>query len=152
MTPAEIKEILYQHCQTYVETRITNARQAMEAAQEAANSESKSSAGDKYETGRAMAQLERDRHAQLLADATRQQQELEQIDAQKPYSTVQPGSVVMTDRGNYFIGISAGKISVDAVDYFAVSPASPIAAMLKNKTTGDTVSFNKLMYQLTAVY
>lgn len=152
MTPAEIKEALYAHCQAYVETRMTNARQAMEAAQEAANSESKSSAGDKYETGRAMAQLERDRHATLLADATRQQQELGQIDAQKTYQTVQPGSVAMTSQGNYFIAISAGKIRVEDVDYFAVSPASPIAAALKNRKTGETVTFNKMVYLIRDVY
>lgn len=51
----------------------------MEGAQEAANSESKSSAGDKYETGRAMAQLERDRHAQLLAEAQKVERELTQL-------------------------------------------------------------------------
>lgn len=152
MIPTELKDALYRHCQTYVDTRITNARQAMEAAQEAANSESKSSAGDKYETGRAMAQGERDRHAQLLADAVKQQQELGQIDAQKTYPTVQPGSVVLTNRGNYFIGISAGKITLAGTDYFAVSPASPIATALKNKAAGDTVSFNKMTYELTAVF
>lgn len=152
MTPTEIKETLYLHCQTYVETRMTNARQAMEAAQESANSESKSSAGDKYETGRAMAQLERDRHATLLADATKQQQELGQIDLQKSCRSAQPGSVVMTSQGNYFIAISAGKISVAGTNYFAVSPASPIAAALKNKAVGDAVAFNRMTYQLTAVY
>lgn len=152
MTPTEIKEALYSHCQTYVEMRITIARQAMEGAQESANSESKSSAGDKYETGRAMAQLERDRHATLLADATKQQQELGQIDVQKTYQTVQPGSVVTTSQGNYFIAISAGKIRIEGMDYFAVSPASPIAVVLKNKIAGDVVAFNKLTYQLVAVY
>ncbi len=152
MTPAQLKEALYTHCQTYVDTRIATARQAMEAAQEAANSESKSSAGDKYETGRAMAQLERDRHATLLADAVKQQQELSQIDAQKTYVTAQPGSVVLTSQGNYFIAISAGKIRVDGVDYFAVSPASPIAVALKNKAAGQSVAFNKMTYLLTTVH
>ncbi|MBC8155408.1 MAG: 3-oxoacyl-ACP synthase [Bacteroidetes bacterium] len=151
MTPTDIKNALYIHCQTYVEMRITNARQAMEAAQDSANSESKSSAGDKYETGRAMAQLERDRHATLLADAVKQQQELGQIDVHKAYHTIQPGSIVTTSQGNYFISISAGKIVVDNVTYFAVSPVSPIAIALKNKTTGDRVIFNKTTYHITEV-
>lgn len=152
MTPTEIKETLYAHCQTYIETRIANARQAMEAAQEAANSESKSSAGDKYETGRAMAQLERDRHATLLADAVKQQQELAHIDAQKSYPTVQPGSLVMTTQGSYFISTSAGKITLDGLSYFAVSPASPIAAALKNKGINEAITFNKMVFQIKAVY
>ncbi|MDB5240215.1 MAG: hypothetical protein JWP57_840, partial [Spirosoma sp.] len=48
-----LKQALHARCRHYVQQRIDTARQAMEAAQESANSESKSSAGDKYETGRA---------------------------------------------------------------------------------------------------
>jgi hypothetical protein len=39
----------------------------MESAQQSANSEEKSSAGDKYETSRAMGHLEKDMHARQLA-------------------------------------------------------------------------------------
>ena len=39
--------------------RMTTAKEAMQQAQESANSEEKSSAGDKYETGRAMGHLQR---------------------------------------------------------------------------------------------
>lgn len=120
----------------------------MEAAQEAANSEEKSSAGDKYETGRAMAQLERDRHAQLLAEALKLNQDLDRLNIDKPYATVQPGSLVITNRGAFFISISAGKLTLNGTDYFAVSPASPIAVMLAGRKVGDVVTFNKMTYQL----
>ncbi|GAB3728248.1 hypothetical protein GCM10028816_22980 [Spirosoma lituiforme] len=138
-------------CQTYVQKRIDTARQAMEAAQEAANSESKSSAGDKYETGRAMAQLERDRHAQLLAEAQKIARELKQLNIDKTYETVQPGSLASTNRGVFFISIGAGKLTIDGVDYFAVSAASPIASALVGRKTNDTVTFNKLTYQVLDV-
>ncbi|QJW92228.1 3-oxoacyl-ACP synthase [Spirosoma taeanense] len=123
----------------------------MEAAQESANSESKSSAGDKYETGRAMAQLERDRHAQLLAEALKLEQELIRLNTEKTYATVQPGSLVITSRGRFFISISAGKLNIDGSDYFAVSPASPIGVALAGHKAGDTVQFNAMSYQLTEV-
>jgi transcription elongation GreA/GreB family factor len=140
-----------QACQTYVQQRIDTAQQAMKAAQESANEESKSSAGDKYETGRAMAQLERDRHAQLLAEALKLQQELARINIEKTYQTGQPGSVVSTDRGRFFISISAGKLSVAGIDYFAVSPVSPIATLLIGHKVGDVVSFNKQPYRVLSV-
>lgn len=146
-----LKKALYDQCQTYVQQRIDTARQAMEAAQEAANSESKSSAGDKYETGRAMAQLERDRHAQLLAEALKLEQELSRLNLDKLYDTVQPGSLAVTDRGTFFISISAGKLTQDGNDYFAVSPASPIATALTGNRAGDTVLFNKLTYQVVQI-
>lgn len=145
------KKSLYDQCLTYVQKRIDTARQAMESAQEAANSESKSSAGDKYETGRAMAQLERDRNAQLLAEARKVEGDLTHINIEKTYETVQPGSIVTTNRGAFFVSIGAGKLTLDGVDYFAVSAASPIATALAGRKTGDTVVFNKLTYEVLEV-
>lgn len=46
-----------------IEERITITKLAIANAQEAANSQDKSSAGDKYETGRAMGHLEKDMYA-----------------------------------------------------------------------------------------
>lgn len=145
------KQSLYARCRQYVRQRIDTARQAMEAAQESANSESKSSAGDKYETGRAMAQLERDRHAQLLAEAQKIEQELTRLKVDRDYETVQPGSLVLTDRGAFFISISAGKLPLGGTDYFAVSPASPLATALAGRRVSEVVTFNKLTYRVLAV-
>lgn len=138
-------------CQSYVKQRISTARQAMEAAQESANAEEKSSAGDKYETGRAMAQLERDRHAQLLAEAQKLESELARLNIDKEYVTVQPGSLVRTNRGLFFISISAGKLTLDGTDYFAVSAASPIATAMAGRKAGETAAFNNLTYQILTV-
>jgi hypothetical protein len=151
MTSHSIKQELYAQCEHYVQQRIETAKLAMEDAQESANSESKSSAGDKYETGRAMAQLERDRHAQLLAQARAMEQELSRLNAEKVYETVQPGSLVTTSRGAFFISISAGKLRAASADYFAVSPASPIASALSGHKAGDAVTFNKATYQIVSV-
>ena len=149
--PLSTKQNLYSRCQQYVQQHIDTARQAMESAQESANSESKSSAGDKYETGRAMAQLERDRHAQLLAEARKMEQELTRLDVDKDYDTVKPGSLVTTNRGIFFISISAGKLTADGTDCFAVSPASPVAAALMSHRAGDVVTFSTLAYQVLSV-
>jgi transcription elongation GreA/GreB family factor len=145
------KQSLYTRCEQYVRQRIDTAQEAMASAQESANSESKSSAGDKYETGRAMAQLERDRHAQLLAEARKVEQELTRLNIEKTYETVQPGSLVMTNRGTFFISISAGKLTIDTIDYFAVSPASPIATTLSGHKAGDAVTFNNVTYQIVSI-
>ena len=146
-----IKQALYIRCQQYVQERIDTARSAMNAAQEAANEESKSSAGDKYETGRAMAQIERDRHAQLLAEALKLDQDMAQIDIGKPTAMARPGSLIITDRGRFFISISVGKLTVEGTDYFAVSAASPIGAQLLGRKAGDVIMFNKLTYRVQDV-
>ncbi len=146
-----IKEALFDHCLAYVQDRINTATEAMRAAQESANSETKSSAGDKYETGRAMAQLERDRHAQLLADAQRMLADLEKINPDATSSVVVPGSLVQTARGSFYISISAGKLTVDGADYFAVSAASPIGALLLGKRAGEVVMFNRIEYNILSI-
>ncbi|MBC3784019.1 GreA/GreB family elongation factor [Spirosoma utsteinense] len=152
MTSDTTKQDLYNQCVDYVQQRINTAKLAMEAAQESANSESKSSAGDKYETGRAMAQLERDRHAQLLAQARKMEHELTRLNVGKAYETVQPGSLVTTNRGVFFISISAGKLAIAGTDYFAVSPASPVATALSGHKVGDAVTFNTVVYQIVSVF
>jgi sortase (surface protein transpeptidase) len=53
-----LKTRLHSLCVSYVGQRIETAQRAIAIAQASANEETKSSAGDKYETGRAMAQLE----------------------------------------------------------------------------------------------
>ncbi len=148
----ELKKALYAKCLAYVEQRIATAKQAMEAAQNAANEESKSSAGDKYETTRAMMQIERDRHAAQLAEAMKLQNELDQLNCEKIYEKAQAGSVVVTDQNRFFLSVSAGKLTLDQTDYFAVSLASPIGMLLHNRTTGDEFVFQNKPVRIKEVF
>lgn len=138
-----VKLLLYQQCQALAEQRIQTAREAMNSAQAAANEEGKSSAGDKYETSRAMMQLERDQHARALAEAQKLKQALENIDPQKSSAVVQPGSLVHTSIGNFYVAISLGKLHLAEAEYMAISPQSPIGALLMGKRPGDRLEFNK---------
>lgn len=98
-----------------------------------------------------MAQLERDRNAQLMAEALKLDRELQQLQVNKAYETVQPGSLAITDRGAFFISIGAGKLVHDGIGYFAVSPGSPIATVLAGRKAGDTITFNKITYAIQEV-
>ena len=57
-----IKQELYKQCKNYVSNCIDTAQKAIDDAVESANDDTKSSAGDKYETGREMMQQEIDRN------------------------------------------------------------------------------------------
>lgn len=138
----DLKPRLHAACLTYVQQRIAAATQAMQAAQESANSETKSSAGDKYETGRAMAQEERNRNAVQLREAQNLQAELGRINPEQACDTVRPGALVETNLGSFFISISAGKLSVEGKDYFAVSAAAPVAVALSGKRAEEEALFN----------
>ena len=108
-------------------------------AQESANQEDKSSAGDKYETGRAMAQLEIEKASGQLAEANKLKQALEHIHADASGPIVKPGSLVITNQGSYFISIAAGKLTVDGETWFAISASSPLGATLMGRKEGDVV-------------
>ena len=124
----------------------------MAAAQESSNTETKSSAGDKYETGRAMAQQERDRHAMQLHEAQMLLAVLQKINPKLPSDTVRIGALVSTTLGLFYIGIGAGKLATaDGEDFLAVSLAAPIVVALSGKRAGERVVFNGKKVQVLAV-
>lgn len=139
-----LKKKLVAYCKKWVAERISVAQVAMDHAQEAANEEGKSSAGDKYETGRAMMQIERDKAAQQLAEALKLKQLVDGLLETGNPDEVRVGAIVQTTRYHFFIAISIGKISLDGVDYLLVSPQSPIGQLLLSKKPGDCITFNRL--------
>ena len=134
------KPALHARCHAFIEQRIAAARTAMQAAQESSSSETKSSAGDKYETGREMANAERDRNAAHLRQAQQLQAELARINPDAACDTVRPGALVSTSLGQFYISTSAGKL--DGTDVFAVSAAAPVALALKGLRAGQEAVFN----------
>ncbi len=146
-----LKVRLHSLCQAYIEQRIDTAQKAIAASQASANEESKSSAGDKYETGRAMAQLEIEKNSTQLAEAQKLKVALSQIKPDQPNSVVQSGSLVITNQGNFYISISAGQYTIDNTNYFSISPASPIGSKLMGLKVGGQFSFNTKTYQIEKV-
>ena len=140
---AAIKQQLYALCLAFINERIRSAKEAIQLAQSSANDETKSSAGDKYETGRAMAQLEIEKNGSQLAEAMKQRESLEKIQPDHYSSEVQTGSLVVTNQGNFYISISAGKLLAGGVEYFAISPVSPLGARLLKQVSGASMIFNQ---------
>ena len=56
--PRQLKGLIYNQLQEMLDRKIESAKKAIESAKEARDSDTKSSVGDKYETGRAMMQIE----------------------------------------------------------------------------------------------
>jgi hypothetical protein len=148
---SDIKKELHALCISYVQERIDAATQAIKATQQAANEETKSSAGDKYETGRAMMQQETDRNQAQLNEANKLMMALKQISIITTYTTVEPGSLVSTDSGKFFIAISAGTFTIDGTIYHAVSPGSPIGMKLKGQKTGGEFNLNGKLYRVDQI-
>jgi hypothetical protein len=149
---SEIKINLYNQCLEWLDHKIQIATKAMKDAQDSANSEEKSSAGDKFETGRAMSHNERDMYAKQLAECNKQKQLLLNTDLSGTTDRILPGSLVITDVAQYFILISAGNIKVEEKNYFVVSPETPIAQLILNKKAGDGFMFNGKEIKIKNIY
>ncbi|MFK7773312.1 MAG: 3-oxoacyl-ACP synthase [Saprospiraceae bacterium] len=152
MNQYEIKEALLEKVEELIYQKISVFQKMMDDAQDSANNETKSSAGDKFETGRAMMHIERDKNAQQLSEARKLELFLSQIKSDRIFDRVAFGSVVQTDFGNYFISIAAGRIMVDEKKYFAISPQAPLAKEMMQKEKGDTITFNDKPIKILEVF
>ena len=148
---SSIKQKLFSQCVASVDTRMASIKEAIQLAQASANEETKSSAGDKYETGRAMAQLEIENGHRQLEEAIKLKQALEQIDLKKETASAQLGSLVFTTSGNYYLAISLGKLVIDEINYYAISPASPIGSKLMGLKAGTTIIFNAKEFRVERI-
>lgn len=148
----EVKKALHEGCMAYAESRITTAMQAIQSAQQSQGEETKSSAGDKYETGREMMQQETNRNMAQLTEANKLKVALSAIPVDgAPSATVQPGSLVITNNGKFYIAISAGTLTYNNDTYFAVSAASPIGTLLRGKSRNQSFSLNNKVYIIQSV-
>lgn len=112
-----------------------DARREYELAKESRDSDTKSSAGDKFETGREMMQREMDKWSARIDQNAISLNKLNRI-ADLPASTVvSEGSLVETDQETYYISIGYGKIE----SVYAISIESPLGVELKGKKVGDCV-------------
>ena len=136
-----MKKELHQACLLELQTRIDRIRLAVEEIQAAANEETKSSAGDKYETGRAMMQQEKDKMAHQLAINISWKNQLALLNPSEVKEEVAIGSLVITQEGKYYLSIPLGKLKLAGQVYFAISLASPIGKALLNKKVGDKIVF-----------
>ncbi len=120
----------------------------MNDAQEAANDEQRSSAGDKYETGRAMMQIERDKAAAQLSEAFRLRNAFSQILPEINSQKIVLGSLVTTKTKKIFICIGIGKLNLEGEDILVVAPTSPLGASLMGLARNDKFNFNGEMIQI----
>ena len=121
--------------------RMQVAWEAMEAAQESANDQGKSSMGDKYETSRSMGQLDRNMHAKQYEQIRLEKTVLERIAANTGSSRGAVGSLIQTTAGWFFISVSLGILKFEDETVIAVSSSSPVGTSLLGKAEGENFRF-----------
>ncbi len=140
----ETKIALVRICQEKITQRINEIQKKLSLVREARNNQTKSSAGDKYETGRAMMQIEEQNNQGQLADAHAKRLLLKSLDLGKLHQRVDLGSLVYTNRGTYFIVAGFGKVLLEDEFYYCISPDAPIGKKLMGKHPADVINFNQV--------
>ena len=136
------KSKVHQAALDLIGSKLEGIQQEFDALQEALMSETKSSAGDKHETGRAMAQLEQEKLSRQLSETRKILKGLNQIDRKKEAKQVGFGSLVQTNRGYFFISVGIGKLMVETTPVFCITAGSPLGQKILNKSEGDRIEMN----------
>lgn len=137
----DFKHLLYQYCREHIQQQLQDADRVIADVREAMASETKSSAGDKYETAREMFQQEIDKNMGRRQEAQKQMDLLERLSPAPAGDKVVPGSLVDTSQGLYYLSVSIGKAQVQGQPVFIISSASPMGALLLGATAGTELSW-----------
>jgi hypothetical protein len=118
----------------------------------AANAEEKSSAGDKYETGRAMNHLEKEMYSRQLMANKKELSTILSIQCDEVYTQVKAGCIVRAEDSCFFICAGLGGIEINGEIIFLLSPFAPLARLMVNKKAGDMVLLNKKETIITEIF
>ncbi|MBW8359766.1 MAG: hypothetical protein K0M63_08220 [Weeksellaceae bacterium] len=107
----------------------------------ASNSDTKSSMGDKYETGREMLQQEINTLQRQLNEAMAQDRSLQQL-TDGANKTADFGAVVETGLGLFYIATAVGEIQSGNSRVVTISAESPLAKAMNGRRAGEVFILN----------
>lgn len=146
------KKIVYQNVCDEVNLRIKNLKTILQEMFDAASrNDSKNSAGDKHETGVAMAQLEQEKLTKQINELLLIQENLQKINPSISQSKIGLGSLVETNNGWYYFSVGIGSIVVNNLSIFALNPKAPIGELLLGKSKGESIQFNGKLTEILNV-
>jgi hypothetical protein len=146
------KRSVHNLCLEMLEARIAICQLAIDNAQQASNEEEKSSAGDKFETSRAMNHLEKEMYGKQLQSNLQERAALQAISLDSVHDIIKPGSFVVCKDFDFYIAAGLGRSSLEGRTIYLLSPEAPLAGLLHNKTKGDVFIFNKQEEKIKDVY
>ena len=142
------KKHLIQELHNRLNARLTQLKETRDGLIESRESEGgKSSAGDKYETGVEMIQQELERTQGQIDQTERQKETLNRVSL-TPHTLISEGSLVLTDKASYFIGIPFGELKLESGNVYCISSASPIGELLQGKKADESISFRDQKIQI----
>ena len=148
----DLKQKTHARCHKLLNSKIQELSAILQSLSESASKDTKSSAGDKHETARAMIQIEQEAVGKQLSEVVAQKSVLDKIDPAVTSSQIMKGSLVKTNKGYLFLSIALGKIAVDKEAVLVISPGSPLGIKLAGLRLDETASVNGTGYKVESIY
>jgi len=142
---------IHQACILHVSKSLDIYQKGIKDAQNGLQSESKSSAGDKHETGRAMLQLEAEKFGHQYKDTLSTLNFIKQLNLSEEHTKIQLGSLIETNIGLFYICSGIGSIKVNNQNIFVLSPIAPLSKILNSKTENDSFTFNRKTISIKSI-
>jgi len=136
------KTALLNQCTRILEEKIHSYQTKISELEFSKSEDTKSSAGDKFETSREMLQQEIDK---LTGQLQLQKADLLKINHllnTSSTSTVGEGSLVITESMTFLIAVSLGKVVIEDVVCYVISVQAPMARAMIGKSVGESFMFN----------
>jgi len=152
MTYPNIKAQALNCCLVWANERQKSILKKEADLQEALLGASKSSAGDKHNTERAMLQIEREQLGNQMAAIKQDLEIIYRIDSQATSDLIHLGSLVYTTNAIYFVSVSAGVFAIKDHRVVALSSAAPVARQMLGKTSGDSFTWQGKSHSILAVH
>ncbi|TND10106.1 MAG: hypothetical protein FD123_354 [Bacteroidetes bacterium] len=140
------KTEVYGECLLFISRKIEALKKQLSDLVEDAKNDSKSTAGDKHETARAMMQIEQEKLGRQLRQLEEQKAILEKTGETKPAEKIIPGSLVKTNKGWIYLLTALGEIKVNGTPVFIISMQSPLAIKLAGLVKGEAAEINGTQY------
>jgi hypothetical protein len=141
-----LKQKIYTRCCELLNEKIFSLRNSLLELEEGSENDTKSSAGDKHETARAMMQIEQEKLSKQLNDFLEQKTILEKIDLEAVHAQITKGSLVNTNNGILFVAIALGKITIEERSVVVLSPQSPLGLKLTGLKVNNSAEINGVKY------
>ncbi len=145
------KKALFQYLSAGISEKIAHLQTDIADLQKGIAEDSKSSAGDKFETSREMAQQELTKLSTQLNEQQRLKSLIATLSADK-MDHVQAGALVQTNKGWFLIGIPIGNSSFNGKAVIGIGLGAPLGQLLLHKKKNDQVSFNNQQFIIEEIY
>ena len=136
-----------------LDQNLNNRRGHLHSLRESLGSETKSSAGDKHETGRAMIHSEQARVQDSVNRLEAMLSKLRQYAAViGPIQRVSPGALVETTGPWVLVGVPMGKVQLPDALVLCVGAEAPLAQQWHGAQPGDQVVLGSQQLTIQAIY